>query len=250
MRQGVRSTCARLGEFVSRLAAYGDTDIASALDAGFAAPAEDQRLSLVAFLTDGRPSVGEQRRERIADRIGGRIGATRVFAIGVGHDVTTYLLDRLAAEGRGAVEYVPPDGDVALAVGELLRKLRPPVLVDVRVVEAPAELCDLEPGVLPDLFHGEELVVFGRYRGRGAGPVVIEGRRPGRRERVTLTAELPRLEHGNGFVPRLRAARRIGRLPASCGGKARVPIPWSGSASSPSAMASSPGTRGPWCRSR
>jgi Ca-activated chloride channel homolog len=82
----------------------------------------------------------------------------------------------------------------------ILGKLRHPVLVDLRIAR------------LPDLFHGEELVVFGRYRQRGSGRLAVTGTRNGALERVETEATFAPTEAGNGFIPRLWAARRIGEL--------------------------------------
>ena len=126
--------------------------------------------------------------------------------------MNTYLLDRLAKEGRGAAEYVAQDANVEVAVGNLVAKLRRPALVNLRIVDSPVRFVDLSPAQLPDLFYGEELVVFGRYRGEGRGTVVIEGERNGRRERFTTDAVFSRVAAGNEFIPRLWASRRIGDL--------------------------------------
>lgn len=199
-------------DWVDGLAADGGTNISGALDAVLGSSVPEERLPLVLFLTDGVPSVGEQQPDRIAAMAASRVGRSRVFTIGVGHDVNTYLLDRLAKEGRGAAEYVAPDANVEVAVGGLMNKLRRPALVNLRIVDAPARLHDLSPAVLPDLFFGEELVLFGRYDGSGNGDIVIEGERNGRRERFTARAELPRSQNANDFIPRLWASRRIGDL--------------------------------------
>jgi Ca-activated chloride channel homolog len=199
-------------EFVDGLAAEGGTNIAAALDTALAGSAEAERLSLVIFLTDGLPSVGEQSPERIAEAGAARAGRTRIFSVGLGQDVNTYLLDRLAAEGRGSVEYVAPETSVETAVGSLLVKLRYPALVDLRIAEAPATLISLAPQRLPDLFYGEELVLFGRYRGTGRGSVVITGERNGRPERIATDAVFPTTTSDNDFIPKLWASRRIGEL--------------------------------------
>jgi Ca-activated chloride channel homolog len=199
-------------EFVDGLAAEGGTNIAAALDTALAGSAEAERLSLVIFLTDGLPSVGEQSPERIAEAAAARAGRTRIFSVGLGQDVNTYLLDRLAAEGRGSAEYVAPETSVETAVGSLLAKLRYPALVDLRIAEAPATLTSLAPQRLPDLFYGEELVLFGRYRGPGRGSVVITGERNGRRERIATDAVFPSTTSDNDFIPKLWASRRIGEL--------------------------------------
>ncbi|HKV75351.1 MAG TPA: VIT domain-containing protein [Gemmatimonadales bacterium] len=199
-------------EFVRNLAAEGGTNIAGALDAALTSDVSAERLSLVIFLTDGVPSVGEQAPDRIAAEAAGKIGGRRIFTFGVGADVNTYLLDRLAVEGRGSAAYVAPSANVETSVGGLLTKVQHPALVNLHVVSSPVELTQVTPGALPDLFYGEELVVFGRYHGQGSGPVVIEGERNGRRERFTADAAFPATDGSNDFVPRLWASRRIGEL--------------------------------------
>lgn len=199
-------------EFVDALSADGGTNISGALEAALAATVAEERLPLVIFLTDGIPSVGEQQPEQIAAMAAARGGRSRVFTFGIGHDVNTYLLDRLAKEGRGTSDYVAPDATVEDAVGRLMGKLRHPALVNLRLVSSPVRFRDLTPGRLPDLFFGEELVLFGRYEGSGSGAVVFEGERNGRRERFVAEASFPSQENDNDFIPKLWASRRVGDL--------------------------------------
>lgn len=199
-------------EFVNGLVADGGTNIEGALAAALDGAADEGRLGLIVFMTDGLPSVGERSPERLAERAGSRRGAARVFTVGVGHDVNTYLLDRLAAEGHGSASYVAPEANVETAMSTLLGKMRFPALVNLRVASAPVRLEQQSPGALPDLFYGEELVVLGRYEGTGSGPLVIEGERNGRRERFSADVRFPASEAGNDFVPRLWASRRVGDL--------------------------------------
>lgn len=198
--------------FVDELNPNGGTNLEGAVAAALDTPTETGRMGIVFLLTDGLPSVGEQEPDRIAAGAAGRIGRARIFTIGVGQDVNTYLLDRLAVEGRGSATYVAPGADVEEAVGSLTSKLARPALVDLRIVSAPVRFLDEAPAVLPDLFYGEELVVMTRYRGAGQGPVVFEGTREGQRERFTVQGTFPRQQAENGYVPQLWAARRIGEL--------------------------------------
>jgi Ca-activated chloride channel homolog len=198
--------------FVDGLDASGGTNLAGAVEAALSERGDGERMALVMLLTDGLPSVGEQAPDRIAAEAAAHIGRARIFTVGVGHDVNTYLLDRLAVDGRGSATYVSPGADVSDAIGGLLAKLARPALVDLRIVDAPVRFQDQAPAALPDLFYGEELVVLARYRGEGSGPVVIEGTRAGRRERFTIQAEFGRHQAGNTYIPPLWAARRVGEL--------------------------------------
>jgi Ca-activated chloride channel family protein len=198
--------------FLDGLTADGGTNIAGALDAVLGGAGAAGRLPIIVFVTDGLPTVGEKAPDRIAAMATDRIGRARIFTVGVGFDVNTYLLDRLATEGRGAAEYVAPNADVESAMSALLGKLRHPALVNLRIADAPVELTRTYPASLPDLFYGEELVVFGRYHGTGRGPVVVTGERDGRTERFTADAVFPATATENDFIPRLWASRRIGDL--------------------------------------
>lgn len=208
-------TRARAQEWIRSLTAEGGTNIAGALTEAFAQPPREVAMGVVVFLTDGRPSVDEQNPERLAERAEQGRGRFRVFAVGIGHDVNTYLLDRLTERARGATNYVAPGGDIEQAVGALAAKLASPVLTDLALrVDGGTELYDLEPRALPDLFAGEELVVMGRYRSGAAGQraLTLTGRRDGREERFTLNATFPHEESENAYVASLWAARHAGSL--------------------------------------
>ncbi len=61
-------------EFMDGLGADGGTNIAGALDAALDTPGDGERLSIVLFMTDGLPSIGEQAPDRIAEQAPGGSG--------------------------------------------------------------------------------------------------------------------------------------------------------------------------------
>ena len=162
------------------------------------------------------PTVGETDPEHIAEQAERGRGPFRVFAFGIGFDVNTYLLDRLTERARGVTEYIQPGGDIEQAVGALAAKIASPVLTDLAIGGDGVELYDLQPQGLPDLFAGDELVVFGRYRGEGRGErtVTVTGRRNGREERFSTGARFGDEQAGGGadYVQQLWAARKAGAL--------------------------------------
>jgi len=201
-------------EWVRRLDTDGGTNIAGALAEAFAEPPAEGRLGVVVFLTDGMATVGEKNPERIADQAERDRGPFRVFAFGIGYDVNTYLLDRLTERARGVTEYIRPGGDIEQTVASLASKIASPVLTDLALRADAVELYDLQPHNLPDLFGGDELVVFGRYRGEGRGErsVTVVGRRGGREERFTTAARFAGEQAGADYVQQLWAARKAGAL--------------------------------------
>jgi Ca-activated chloride channel homolog len=201
--------------WVDRLAAAGGTNISGALDEALRTPAGPERLHMVIFITDGLPTVGESDPERLAARVEAALGNARVFTFGVGYDLNTYLLERIAVAGRGTVDYVEPGRSVEEAVGALATRIRHPVLVDLAFSGSPVRLDDMQPTRLPDLYAGQELLVFGRYRTNGrdaAGELSITGTRNGRTERFASRVEFPAHDSSSAYIPSLWAARKVGDL--------------------------------------
>ena len=205
-------------EWIENLDADGGTNIEGALTEAFRLDTDEGRIPMVIFLTDGLPSAGEDNPERLAALAQNHRDNSRVFAFGVGYDVNTYLLDRLSDAGRGATQYVGPGEDVETAVGNLVAKVQHPVLADLSLARTPVEITEVYPERLPDLFAGEELVVFGRYVTPDRdleGELVVSGQR--NRHTESYEANVLFAEHTDvsDFIPRLWASRKLGYLTQS-----------------------------------
>ncbi|MGE0158744.1 MAG: VWA domain-containing protein [Gemmatimonadales bacterium] len=206
----------RARSWIDRLVADGGTNIGAALDEAFRLESPDSRLPVVLFLTDGLPSVGEESPERLAEIAERRAGRARVFAFGVGHDVNTHLLDRLGEAGRGDTDYVQPGENVERVISLLATKIRNPVLTDLELDGGRLRIDEIYPVRIPDVFTGEELVLFGRFstegRGESRGRLTVRGRRAGRALAFVTDVTLPEESSANAYIPRLWAARKLGHL--------------------------------------
>lgn len=203
-------------DWVKALEAEGGTNMAGALAEALRLPASQERLPVTVFLTDGLPTVGETSVDAISNMVRDRRGRVRIFAFGVGHDVNTALLDRMSEEGRGSTSYVAPGESVERALSLLSTKIRYPVLTDLALTRSPVRLKEIYPVQIPDVFAGEELVLFGRYEesggDNGSGEITIQGRRGGETREFSLEAHFPEQEEANEFLPRLWASRKLGYL--------------------------------------
>ena len=202
----------RAREWVDDLAADGGTNIEAALNEAFRLESSRGRLPVVLFLTDGLPSVGEESPDRLARIAESRAGRARVFAFGVGHDVNTRLLDRLGEAGRGDTDYVQPGENVERALSLLAAKIQHPVLTDLELSGGPIDVDDVYPVNIPDVFAGEELVLFGRYDGDGQGQLTIHGERVGRPLEFSTELIFAEASDANDYIPRLWASRKLGHL--------------------------------------
>lgn len=204
--------------FIKDLRPIGGTAISDALAAALAPAAgssQPDRPYMIVFLTDGRPTVGATDETQILDRVkrspGGR--GVRVFSFGIGTDINTHLLDRLSDETRGASQYVLPKEDIEVSVSGFFGKISQPVLANPRLeVSGPVRLNRMHPAELPDLFKGEQLMLFGRYQGSGTATLNLKGSVNGRERSFTYTADFADHATAHGFIPRLWATRHVGYL--------------------------------------
>ncbi len=197
------------------LSASGGTNIGGALERALEEPTPAQRLGLVLFLTDGAPTVGERRPDRLAARAGELRGARRVFTFGLGGDVNAALLERLALDGAGTAHFVRPEEDVERVVGVVAQRITRPVATDLRVRADGVTLQQVMPAGRIDLFAGQELTILARYEGAAPrGRITITGRTPDGPVTWETDASFPRQRTQDAFVGRLWATQRVGWLSA------------------------------------
>jgi len=208
----------RAVQFVEALKPVGGTNINSALIAArdqIARASNMSRPRMIVFLTDGLPTVGQTNIEGILANLK-NTSESRIFPFGVGYDVNTSLLDRLAASSGGVADYVEPTEDLEVKVSNFFAKISYPVLTELQLDIAGVETDLTYPRTLPDIFRGSQLTLIGRYK----NPVDMD------RIRLSLTGKsggasrtisynnlrFPVMESSNDFLPRLWATRRVGWL--------------------------------------
>ena len=176
---------------------------------------DSDRPGAVLVLTDGRPTVGLLDDEEILESLRRSLGRrrARVFCFGIGNDINTHLLDRIAEDTGAVSRYVSEREDLEIIVSSFYRKMSRPVLTDVSLDFGPGiRPHTVHPRKLPDLFEGSQLVLMGRFRGSGATTVTLEGKVQGSRKSFTRRLSFEKGKTRHDYVPRLWAARRIGFL--------------------------------------
>src|SRR5262249_739056 len=101
---------------------------------------------------------------------------TRIFTFGVGDDVNATFLDQLAEQTRALSTYVRPAEDIEAKVSGPYSKISNPVLTNLKLSATnDVSLLEIYPVSLPDLFHGSQLIVLGRYNGKGPSAIKVTG---------------------------------------------------------------------------
>ena len=200
-------------DYIHDFDARGGTDINGALLKACAMHTDEKRPGLVVFLTDGKPTVGETDLEAIVKNVAtANKREARVFVFGVGEKVNTHLLDRISSRHGGFSTYVAPKEDIEVKVSSFSDKMSRPVLARPRVSVDKLKLTKVHPRELPDVFHGEQIVLFGRYRGEGHVAIKLTGEVNGEKREFVYEGDFPAVHTDNPFIPRLWATRRVGYL--------------------------------------
>ena len=198
--------------FVDGFEAAGGTAIDDALTAALGANV-GQDTHLVLFLTDGRPTVGETEPKAILERAAKANGnKARVFALGIGDDINTHLLDALADGNGGTSAYVKPGEDMDTQIAALYNQIAFPVLTDIRLDINKVKTYGVLPSKLPDIFRGGQLLLIGRYRGDGDALIRLTGKMSGSERRFDFEETFPAKRDDNAFIASLWAHRQVGFL--------------------------------------
>ncbi|GEM_PF-4811404 len=193
--------------YIDNLEPGGKTNLADALDAAVTGTPDSNRTVL--FLTDGTPTVGERKPDMILSRVkeSNRANA-RLYVIGIGYEVNAYLLDRLAQQTEGGSEYVDPEEDLDERVASVFNRIAYPVMKDVEVAFAGAEVYDVTPTRLQDLYRDTPIMITGRYR--EGGELLVRLKDGNSKEMLEAKMDVPEACMDHAFIAPLWASRQLG----------------------------------------
>ena len=210
---------ARGEAFVKALRPVGGTNINQSLLAALRQfiDSDRERPKMLVFMTDGLPTVDETNVNRIVDNVHKAIKpGVRLFTFGVGYDVNTTLLDKLAAENGGVADYVEPKEDLEVKVSNFFSKVNYPVLTDLQLDMGGAQTDLVYPRGIPDVFRGSQVTLIGRYSNAddlSSVQLKLSGKSGGVTRSYTYTnLSFPLRSDANEYLPRLWATRRVGWL--------------------------------------
>lgn len=194
-------------DFLATRKGGGGTEMMKAIRTALDPSDAQNHVRIVCFMTDGYVGndmeiIGEIQKHPNA----------RVFAFGIGSSVNRYLLDKMAEEGRGEVEYVSLKDDGSLAARRFHERVRNPLMTDISVDWSGLPVADVYPKRIPDLFGAKPVVLTGRYTGHGSGTIKLKGKMSGRDIVREIPVNLPDAESSHDVLATLWARTRIDDL--------------------------------------
>ncbi|HJQ69777.1 MAG TPA: VIT domain-containing protein [Blastocatellia bacterium] len=205
--QATKENLRRAQEFLASRTGGGGTEMMKAIRAALDPSDKQNHIRIVCFMTDGY--VGNDM--EIISEVQKHPNA-RVFSFGIGSSVNRFLLDKMAEEGRGEVEYVSLKDDGSAAARRFHERVRNPLLTDISVDWAGLDVADVYPKRIPDLFSAKPVVLCGRYKTEGSGVISLRGLMAGRPFSREIRVTLPKNEPRRDVLATLWARARVDDL--------------------------------------
>jgi Ca-activated chloride channel family protein len=154
--------------FLANVDSDGGTNISDALQMSLTTlKGPDDQLTQVIFITDG--SIDNE--AALIEQVAGSIGQRRLFTVGIGAAPNAFFMEYAAMIGKGTFTYIDNVDDVQSTMTRLFAKLIHPALTNLQLtlgdesrLEALKSI-EVYPKVLPDIYHGEPIVLSYRYTG-------------------------------------------------------------------------------------
>ncbi len=202
---------ARAAEFLGTQEAKGGTVLQPAMHTAYryADPDGDRPLNVV-ILSDGMTEQNE--RAELLQLIQSRPQNSRVFCIGVGNEVNRALLAQMAEEAGGLAALISHGDNFERQASAFRRKLMHPVATNLEVLSKGAELYDVIPEQLPNLYHGAPVRIYGRYRGGGPVELKVRANLNGYGMDQDVTLEFPDRDPNNPEIERMWAWHKVQSL--------------------------------------
>ncbi|XP_067110157.1 inter-alpha-trypsin inhibitor heavy chain H5 [Osmerus mordax] len=187
-------------KFIYMLTPTGGTDINGAMQTGSSLLSDylstseggQNSVSLIIFLTDGRPTVGVLESPLI---LGNTRAAVResscVFTIGLGNDLDFRLLERMALENCGMSRRIHEDADASAMLKGFYDEIGTPLLSDIRINYPEDSVQYVTQHLFSNYFNGSEIVIAGKLTNQSAGSLHVQVTASSSDKSIILETDVP-----------------------------------------------------------
>ena len=158
--------------FLSNGQGGGGTRLINALQTAYQLPRMDpgSARSMV-IITDGYVSVEKEAFQLIKEHL----DEANVFTFGIGSSVNRYLLEGMAKVAQSESFIATTHSEASRVAKEFKEYIATPLLTQIQLKAKGFEIYDVAPQSIPDVFSARPVVVYGKYRGKPEGSLVITG---------------------------------------------------------------------------
>jgi Ca-activated chloride channel family protein len=186
----------------------GGTELLPALKRALNLPRTEGTSRIVVILTDGYVHVEKQAFELIRKSL----GRANFFSFGIGSGVNRHLIEGMAKAGMGEPFVVMNESQAEKTAAKFRKYVSSPVMQGIQVEYNDFDAYDVEPVSVPDLFAERPVILFGKYRGKPEGSIIVRGHVPGGKLEGEIDLRNAVLSTDNSALGILWARHRIERL--------------------------------------
>lgn len=195
-------------QFIASLSASGGTVMLPAIERVCATPADNNRLRIVSFMTDG--FVGNDM--EVIALVKKLRGTSRWFPFGVGNSVNHFLINSMALEGGGEATTVSLSESEKIVSECFYNSIAMPLITDVHLTATGVELEDVYPKNVADVWQQKPIFFKARYKRGGKGTVTLSGFQNGHPYSQAFPVVLPEHEEANASVAKTWAQAKVDDL--------------------------------------
>jgi Ca-activated chloride channel family protein len=156
---------------IDRQRGGGGTELLPALKRALSLTRSEGFSRTVVIATDGYVTVEEE----AFDLIRKNLGDANMFTFGIGSAVNRHLLEGMARVGMGEPFVISKPEETREKAEKFRKMIESPVLTKVKVDFKKFNAYDVEPLSIPDVFAERPVIVFGKWRDKPVGEMVLNG---------------------------------------------------------------------------
>lgn len=194
---------------VKSIQANGSTNLFEGLEMAYRS-LDSERSTGVVVVTDGVTNTGQTEHTAFVKLL--RQYDIRLFTFVIGNSANQPLLDMLAKESNGFAMNISDRDDIYGRLVQAKAKILYENLHDVQLQISGGKVSDLTPSKPGNLYQGQQLVMFGHYKGSGPVKIEMNAKISGQEQTWTCQADLPAMDTDNPELERLWALSSIDEI--------------------------------------
>ena len=197
----------------------GGTELLPALKQALSMKSSGNYARTFVIATDGYVTVEKEAFELIRTSL----NEASFFSFGIGSSVNRFLIEGLAHAGAGESCIITSEREATEKAGSFLKYISSPLLTGVNIAFNEFMVDEPEPASVPDLFASRPVVIFGKYRGKPQGSIVLSGKTGKGDYEVRIPLSQAVVSSDNEAIKYLWAREQIRRVDDYAGGYSGVP---------------------------
>jgi Ca-activated chloride channel family protein len=193
-------------EMIKQIRANGSTNLFAGLEMAYHGLDQD-RSSGVIVVTDGVANVGSTQHAQFLALL--KTCDIRLFTFVIGNSANQPLMDRLSRDSGGFAMNLSDSDDIIGRILQAKAKILYENMRDVQLTFSGETVYDVTPSLIPNLYQGQQLVLFGRYKQPGQVKITMKATITGQEKSWECLADMPNIDQDNPEIERLWALSRI-----------------------------------------